>query len=78
MSEYNLKGKMAVITAASKGPGKAMTLALGAAGACIALASRDLEQLNGVKQTVENLGGRAQVFRQTSWKRSRSTNSNTT
>jgi NAD(P)-dependent dehydrogenase (short-subunit alcohol dehydrogenase family) len=62
MSEYNLNGKVAVITGASKGLGKAMALALGAAGASIALASRDVEQLNGVKQAVENVGGKAQVF----------------
>jgi NAD(P)-dependent dehydrogenase (short-subunit alcohol dehydrogenase family) len=62
MSGYNLNGKVAVITGASKGLGKAMALALGAAGASIALASRDAEQLNGVKQAVENVGGKAQVF----------------
>ena len=62
MSEYNLNGKVVVITGASKGLGKAMALALGAAGASIALVSRDIEQLNAVKQTVENIGGKAQVF----------------
>ena len=62
MSEYNLNGKVAVITGASKGLGKAMALALGAAGASIALASRDVEQLIGVKEAVENVGGKAQVF----------------
>jgi len=63
MSEYkNLNGKVAVITGASKGLGKAMALALGAAGASIALAARGVEQLSEVKQAVENLGGRAQVF----------------
>jgi NAD(P)-dependent dehydrogenase (short-subunit alcohol dehydrogenase family) len=62
MSEYNLNGKVAVITGASKGLGKAMALALGAAGASIALASRNVEQLSGVKQAVENVGGKAQVF----------------
>src|SRR5215813_2269697 len=62
MSEYNLNGKVAVITGASKGLGKAMALALGGAGASIALASRDVEQLNAVKQTVEDAGGKAQVF----------------
>ena len=59
MSEYNLNGKVAVITGASKGLGKAMALALGAAGASIALVSRDVEQLNGVKEAVENAGGKA-------------------
>jgi NAD(P)-dependent dehydrogenase (short-subunit alcohol dehydrogenase family) len=62
MSEYNLNGKVAVITGGSKGLGKAMALALGAAGATIALASRNVEQLSGVKQAVENVGGKAQVF----------------
>jgi len=62
MSECNLTGKVAVITGASKGLGKAMALALGGAGASIALASRDAEQLNEVKQAVEDVGGKAQVF----------------
>ncbi|MBV9104453.1 MAG: SDR family oxidoreductase [Verrucomicrobia bacterium] len=62
MSEYNLNGKVAVITGASKGLGKAMALALGAAGATIALASRNVEQLSEVKAAVENVGGNAQVF----------------
>src|ERR1700751_1717902 len=58
----NVDGKVAVITGASKGLGKAMALALGGAGASIALASRDVEQLNQVKQAVEDAGGKAQVF----------------
>jgi NAD(P)-dependent dehydrogenase (short-subunit alcohol dehydrogenase family) len=62
MSGYSLNGKVAVITGASKGLGKAMALALGAAGANIALTSRDVEQLTLVKQAVENVGGKAQVF----------------
>ena len=62
MSEYNLNGKVAVITGASKGLGKAMALASGAAGASLALASRDVEQLSGVKQAVEDLGGKARIF----------------
>jgi NAD(P)-dependent dehydrogenase (short-subunit alcohol dehydrogenase family) len=61
-SEYNLNSKVAVITGASKGLGKAMALALGGAGASIALASRDVEQLNQVKKAVEDVGGKAQVF----------------
>jgi NAD(P)-dependent dehydrogenase (short-subunit alcohol dehydrogenase family) len=62
MNERELDGKVAVITGASKGLGKAMALALGAAGANIALVARDTDQLNGVKRELENLGGRAQVF----------------
>ena len=62
MSEYNLSGKTAIITGASKGLGKAMALALGSAGANIALVSRDIEELNGVKQAVDSVGGKAKVF----------------
>jgi NAD(P)-dependent dehydrogenase (short-subunit alcohol dehydrogenase family) len=62
MSEINLNGKVAVITGASKGLGKAMALALGEAGASVALVSRDIEKLGEVKQAVEKLGGTAQIF----------------
>jgi NAD(P)-dependent dehydrogenase (short-subunit alcohol dehydrogenase family) len=62
MSNIELDGKVAVITGASKGLGKAIALSLGAAGAGIALVSRDVEQLSEVKQEVESLGGYAQVF----------------
>jgi NAD(P)-dependent dehydrogenase (short-subunit alcohol dehydrogenase family) len=62
MSEINLNGKVAVITGASKGLGKAMALALGGAGASVALVSRDIEKLGEVKQAVEKLGGTAQIF----------------
>jgi NAD(P)-dependent dehydrogenase (short-subunit alcohol dehydrogenase family) len=62
MSEHSLKDKVVVITGASKGLGEAMALALGAAGASIALVSREVERLNAVKQAVENVGGKVQVF----------------
>jgi NAD(P)-dependent dehydrogenase (short-subunit alcohol dehydrogenase family) len=62
MNEHNLSGKVAVVTGASKGLGKAMALALGAAGASVALTARNVEQLSDVKQAVENAGGRAEVF----------------
>src|ERR1700729_256113 len=62
MSEFNLNGKVAVITGASKGLGKAMALALGGAGASVALVSRDIEKLGEAKQAVEELGGTARIF----------------
>jgi NAD(P)-dependent dehydrogenase (short-subunit alcohol dehydrogenase family) len=62
MNEHNLSSKVAVITGASKGLGKAMAVALGTAGASIALTARNVEQLSDVKQAVENAGGRAEVF----------------
>ena len=63
MSDKKLDGKVAVITGASKGLGKAMALALGGAGANIALVSRNIEQLNHVGRAVKEAGGDARVFR---------------
>jgi NAD(P)-dependent dehydrogenase (short-subunit alcohol dehydrogenase family) len=62
MSEHNLSGKTAVITGASKGLGKAMALALGSAGANIALVSRDADQLNEAHRAVQSVGGKAAIF----------------
>jgi NAD(P)-dependent dehydrogenase (short-subunit alcohol dehydrogenase family) len=62
MKEHDLTGKVAVITGASKGLGKAMALSLGGAGATLALVSRDLQQLNAVKLEVEAAGGWAETF----------------
>src|SRR5262245_54777494 len=62
MSDKNLSGKAAVITGASKGLGKAMALALGGAGAKLALVSRNKEQLQAVATEARKLGGEAEVF----------------
>jgi NAD(P)-dependent dehydrogenase (short-subunit alcohol dehydrogenase family) len=63
MMEENLKGKVAIITGASKGFGKEVALTLGAAGVRLALVSRNLELLKGVRQAVAEAGGEAEVFR---------------
>ena len=62
MSEKKLAGRVAVITGASKGLGKAMALALGSAGARLALVSRDLAQLTTTAEAVRALGTEAEVF----------------
>jgi len=62
MNQKRLKGKVAVITGASKGLGKAMALALAEAGARVALVSRNEEQLNGVAHDVQAAEGEAKVF----------------
>jgi NAD(P)-dependent dehydrogenase (short-subunit alcohol dehydrogenase family) len=62
VSEDKLNGKVAVVTGASKGLGKAMALALGAAGASVALVSRHLADLDKVGQAIKNAGGKAQSF----------------
>jgi NAD(P)-dependent dehydrogenase (short-subunit alcohol dehydrogenase family) len=58
----NLSGKTALITGASKGLGKAMALSLSAAGANIALVSRDASKLAGVQTEIKNGGGQAEFF----------------
>jgi NAD(P)-dependent dehydrogenase (short-subunit alcohol dehydrogenase family) len=62
MSEKKLEGKTAVITGAGRGLGKAMALALGSAGASVALVSRSVKQLEEVAKEVEKAGGKAAVF----------------
>jgi NAD(P)-dependent dehydrogenase (short-subunit alcohol dehydrogenase family) len=62
MSDKALSGKTAVITGASKGLGKAMALALGGAGAKLALVSRNEEQLRAVAAEARTLGAEADVF----------------
>jgi NAD(P)-dependent dehydrogenase (short-subunit alcohol dehydrogenase family) len=58
----SLNGKVAVITGASKGLGKAMALALAAAGTKIALVSRDKAKLDEVAAEIQSAGGEAAVY----------------
>jgi NAD(P)-dependent dehydrogenase (short-subunit alcohol dehydrogenase family) len=57
----SLSGKVALITGGSKGLGKAMALSLSAAGAKIALVSRDRTLLEEVAQEIRAGGGEAAV-----------------
>ncbi len=63
MNDKKLNGKTALITGASKGLGKAMALALGAAGARLALVARDLNQLEQTAAAARELGAVADVYR---------------
>src|SRR5438094_5337784 len=62
MSAKKLQDKIAIITGASKGLGKAMALALAEAGAKLALVSRNLEQLKETAAAVGKFGTYAEVF----------------
>src|SRR5712692_11855335 len=62
ISEKKLDGKVALVTGASKGLGKAMAMTLGAAGASIVLVSRNIEQLNVVGGAIKDAGGKARAF----------------
>jgi NAD(P)-dependent dehydrogenase (short-subunit alcohol dehydrogenase family) len=61
-SSRPLTDKVALITGASKGLGKAMAAALATSGAHVALVSRDREKLGAVADELEQAGGRATVF----------------
>jgi NAD(P)-dependent dehydrogenase (short-subunit alcohol dehydrogenase family) len=62
MSTISLAGKVAVITGASRGLGRAMALALGGAGAKVALVSRDRSKLDESAAEAAKLGAEAAVF----------------
>jgi NAD(P)-dependent dehydrogenase (short-subunit alcohol dehydrogenase family) len=63
MKQQILNGKVALITGASRGLGKAMALALAEAGARLALTGRDEAKLNETATQIRNSGGEAEVFR---------------
>jgi NAD(P)-dependent dehydrogenase (short-subunit alcohol dehydrogenase family) len=62
MKPEELKDKVALVTGASKGLGKAMSLALAEAGVNLALVSRDEKLLNEVAAQITAAGSEAAVF----------------
>ena len=63
MPEKKLEGRIALVTGASKGLGKAMSIALSEAGAKLALVSRDVAKLEETAAEIRQRGGLADVFR---------------
>jgi NAD(P)-dependent dehydrogenase (short-subunit alcohol dehydrogenase family) len=63
MSERILENRVAVVTGASRGLGKAMSLALAGAGAKLALVGRDADALNQTASAARSLGAEAEVYR---------------
>jgi len=62
MSTISLQGKVAVITGASRGLGRAMALALGGAGVKLALVSRDRGKLEETAAEAAKAGAQAAIF----------------
>jgi len=59
MTEFSLDGKVAVITGASRGIGRAIALRLAQAGAKVVVSSRKLENVQAVADEIEAAGGEA-------------------
>ncbi len=57
--QFDLNGKVALITASARGIGRAISLALAHAGADVALGLRDINSHGGLPREIEALGRRA-------------------
>ena len=62
MSTTALTGKIALVTGASQGIGRACALALAAEGATVALAARNVDKLESVAAEIAAAGGAAKAF----------------
>ena len=58
----SLKGKVIVITGASKGIGKALAFAFSAIGTKLALLARSEEELVVIKNEIKAMGGKCEIF----------------
>jgi NAD(P)-dependent dehydrogenase (short-subunit alcohol dehydrogenase family) len=61
--DFSLSGRVAVVTGASRGIGKALAGALAGAGAQVALLARDETRLRALRQELRQQGCRAESFR---------------
>jgi len=62
INNQNIEGKIALVTGASRGIGKAISIALAGAAATVVLSARTVEKLKEVKAEIEKGGGKAEVL----------------
>ena len=60
--EKRLKGKVAIVTGASRGIGKAISLAMAKEAATIVLAARAIDKMNETAKLITAAGGKAQII----------------
>src|SRR5690349_20432377 len=59
---FDLTGRTALVTGASRGIGRAIALGLAHAGADVAVSARDAETLNTVSEQIQTMGRKAFVI----------------
>ena len=62
MSDRALKGRVAFVTGASRGIGRAVALALAKAGAHVVVSARSLAQLESLDDEIQAFGGAATLL----------------
>ena len=62
LDKFSLKGKVAIVTGASRGMGKVMSLALAEAGADVVVAARTLMKLEALSEQIRSLNRNCLVY----------------
>ena len=59
---FSLKNKVAIVTGASRGIGKAIAIQLSNSGAKVVVSSRKHQECEKVADKIKNMGGKAEVI----------------